>query len=254
MRPPYDGPSADGETPQALPELVSAYQRDHTACADEQHPALRQNLHNRMRLTLEALYAAMRDDLLKEARRWSRSRTARAIWESRAGTASRQEIYETIAQSMMLEIIEALPGIVIDPNRQLQGLLIIIARRGMIGQERKEALPAMNLSQLLAVDDEQRVGAQELTDVDSLGADVTWAAGVDLGALYVITSEFVSRTSTTIDQQIFEARCGREQALSFVQIADRLGAGWTATTVRQRHLRLLKRIRTYLKSLGWNGY
>jgi hypothetical protein len=55
------------------------------------------------------------------------------------------------------------------------------------------------------------------------------------------------------DQRIVLLRWNREPPVPYEAIAQHLGQGWTAQTIRQRHCRLLQRTRVHLQGLGLLG-
>lgn len=234
------------------------------ALRDEQQRVLEQPWRQTMSDAIDELYRALEPDLQKLAGGWIRSKQFHQI----AGTREFSAAVRTLAMSAFSAIIDSLPMLRIDPNRNVRKLLITIARRDLYDQERKIFNPGPR-------DQIKHDGPLKPGDPDAamwqprheaLSNKVTASIELKDGAstdfeeqiidrdrsqrLWPIVTEFLQENLSPEDLWLIQMRWFHEPPMPFKAIAQHLGEGWSEAAVKERHYRILKRTRKYLHDQG----
>ena len=242
---------------QQIVETIVAYQAsyDQFQLLWASDPSKRETLRREMQGELEQLWLLIADDLVKVARGWMRSSLIDSV------TSTQSEAIQSLAMTVFLDIIEALPRLRIDPERNVRGYLASIARRGLYQEHRKMArtmprspptqpqfsavaepgfptFTSPSISELEAVGDPNQDFEEEL--MRRHHAQATIAAIRDVW----------ENTLTDIDAFIVKHRVECDPPVLFETMAQQLGPGWTASALRKRWQRLIMRTREELRKRG----
>ena len=163
------------------------------------------SLAEQYRKTLEALWEHIAPDLRRVARGWIRSGVAPDI--------------ETLAMNMFSYIVFKLPTLTFDAQRNIRGLLITVARRGMSDDYYRSYATSPKR------EPNQKVNSEGILSA----VDIYWD------------------TLDEADRQIMRLRWRSDPPVSFREIARQLGPGWAEDTVRQRHHRIINATRKQLR-------
>ncbi|HEX5690025.1 MAG TPA: hypothetical protein VFX76_08480, partial [Roseiflexaceae bacterium] len=87
-------------------------------------------------------------------------------------------------------------------------------------------------------------------DEASYNADDRIASHIDHQALLAAIWSYWPKSLSADDLRIVQLRWTSDPPCSFRDIAQQLGSGWAEAAVRQRHHRILKATRNYLRSQG----
>lgn len=156
---------------------------------------------------------------------------------------------------------------IVDPSRNVRGLLITIARRDLFDQERissskrreqsrpDQALPAPGDRDgaMWWSEHDMRGGehaAAEPKDPASSDFEERLIANDQLRRAWPHVLAYWQQTLPPEDLWLLIARWYHDPPIPFKDIAELLGAGWSEAAVKQRHHRILKRTRTYLQEQG----
>jgi len=205
---------------------------------------------------VEQLWPLIAADLMLVARGWLRSHMASNV--------------ESLALNMFAHVVLSLPRLQIDPTRNVRKLLVTIARRGLIDDYRSSHGTSPRRSRH-AEDLAPEAGAPAgrmwyaagtghdgwaadarsgLADPESYGAEERMAAQIDEQAILAAIWAYWPTHLPAEEWQIVQLRWAADPPLSFRDIAAELGPGWTEDAVRQRHHRILKATRAYLREQG----
>ncbi len=249
-----------------LPAIVLRYQQIFWAWEAEAETARRAELRQALHACQEALWPLLAEPLVRVAHSWLRSRMARDMWASPSSYPSREDVLRSLAMNMYLHVVDALPQLRIDPEKNLLACLKKIAAWGMFDEYRRiygdagrqpggqtdapsereaQMWPARpGLSRPTRGDE-----AAELEDPRSVSFEDQLAALLDRQACCQAIWKFWE-TLALPDQRIVVLRWRRTPAQPYETIAQQLGPTWTAATVRQRHHRVISRTRAHLQKLG----
>lgn len=180
-----------------------------------------------------------------------------------SGTRSNDTV-ETIKNSLFAGLIEDLPRIHFDIDKNIVGLLITIADRKW-RDESKRLNPRIELplsenekdyeyeydylwTQSTDDDDEEE------TEYIFASSDIVEGPVVDniqSATYYKLFQEFIQTNSTYIDADLFITK-GRlsDPPISYRDIASSLGQGWSEKLIQMRWYRLTRRFRNYLLESG----
>jgi RNA polymerase sigma factor (sigma-70 family) len=165
---------------------------------------------------------------------------------------------ETQALNMFTDICLALPRLPIDPTRNVRSYLLSIARYRLIDiwrhqskRPRRQGKNHPSDTELHSGSLDARMWLEPPRAVNS-GGDGTDSviASIDdkqiLQAIFAYWKKSLSRH----DYRIMYLRYVYDTQYSYHEIAKDLGQGWTEPTVRQRHFRIIKATRKYLREQG----
>jgi hypothetical protein len=173
--------------------------------------------------------------------------------------------------NLYFHVVDALPQLHVDPDKNLLACLKTIARRGMFDENLRIYQDALRHSIVGAADQTAASGSRsaqmwpehrrsdprmqydlresDLIDPHSVDFEDQLVAALDQRACYQAVWAFW-QTLADVDEQIVQLRWNARPPVPFETIAQQFGAGWTAAAVRQRHCRILSRTRTHLQEQG----
>ena len=240
----------------SLAELVLRCQQSHAAWS-ETPGEIGAAAGAEYKAQLEQLWHVLADDLRLVARGWMRSNIAPDI--------------DSLAMNLFANLVFSLPKLLIDPTRNVRTFLITVARRRMIDDYRR-SYAAPGRRQPKAADEPIGPGAPgarmwqteheaddanaamrvdaDLADDASYTAEERLAARIDHQALLAAIWSYWPKSLSADDLRIVQLRWTSDPPCSFRDIAQQLGSGWEEAAVRQRHHRILKSTRNYLRSQG----
>jgi len=254
-----------------LPAVVLRYQELYHSWSVETHAARRAALRTTLHACQEELWLLLAEPLLRVAHGWLRSGMARDMWACPTSYPNREDVLRSLAMNMYLHVIDALPQLQVDPNKNLLACLKKIATWGMFDEHQRiyrdapgqsggqaaEPMPAPGspAAQMWTArtrsDTHRHDGqdASELADPHSVDFEDQLAALLDQRACCQAIWAFWE-TLATVDQRIVLLRWNRQPPVPYETIAQQLGPDLTAATVRQRHCRIMSRTRSHLQKLG----
>lgn len=267
----FSQPSSDLSPSDQLLTVVLHYQqiyRDWSVEVDkERRAALRDALHR----CQEDLWPLLAAPLLIVARGWLRSGMAQDMCASPTSYPDVENVLCSLAMNLYIHIVDALPQLQVDRDKNLLACLKLIARRGMFDENLRiyRAVPrqsnARATEQTIAPGtrsaqmwpEHRRSNAHmrdnlheaEPVDPDTVDFESQLVTALDQRTCCQAVWTFW-QTLAGEDQQIVQLRWNHEPSVPFETIAQQFGPGWTAGTVRQRHCRILQRTRTHLQELG----
>jgi hypothetical protein len=240
-----------------LARLIHKYQDAYHALADARSLRQQEGLNKRIVNCLEEIYRILHEPLRREARSWQRSRSFHEFVDSIADHERYDLAIDRFAMQLFLHILEDLHTIRIDPTRDLIGLCVTIARRGMYREERRIfsvrkragdtiilVLPLLRVSDGLDSPTEREF---DIADDTSEAAFARVIDQVSRDAQRRLLARALESITDPVDQQIVLDRLLRPRPLPFKQIAERIGAGWTAGAVRKRYERVRKQLLRFLR-------
>jgi DNA-directed RNA polymerase specialized sigma24 family protein len=249
--------SAPAPMPLSIAVLAVLCQESYRSWASAASENDKQALRERNRSYVELLWIALADDLRIAARSWIRSQIAPDV--------------ESLAMNMFSHIIFTLPKLRIDPARNVQGLLLTVARRGIIDEYRRNyAAPVRRQPAGSALERAAGTRATQMWPGPSSHAPTVAPAEAHLEAVDPASYDAEDRVARALDNQdvlraiwaywpkslsaddfqIMRLRWLSDPPRSFKEIAQLLGAGWSEDAVRQRHHRVLKDTRAHLREHG----
>lgn len=240
----------------ALLQHALSYQAGIRALEDEPDAIIRSALRAQIRHDAERIVGDLEPDLITIAQAFMRRSTARALLATRAQLDTYQEVRRSMALSLAFHILDQLPRLTLDPARDPRPLLLAVARRKQISEERRmegrswprgDQGPAEVSLQAEFFTDAGEPITHEPEDPAAEGAFAEVEARLDGGALADRVRAFSERWLSPEDQRVVAARLGQSPPAPFAEIAAQLGPGWSEATVRQRYRRALKRIREHLE-------
>jgi DNA-directed RNA polymerase specialized sigma24 family protein len=251
----HSNQDSDSEQP-TLDQIILLCQQSHSewsAAPANEHATARAQY----RANLEQLWVAIADDLRLVARGWMRSNMAPDT--------------ESLALNMFAHLVMSLPNLKIDPARNVRKFLITVARRRMIDDYRRSyaapgrrspktddqpldpGAPGARMWQTERDAEDAAASSQldaGIADEASYTAEEQLAARIDHQALLAAIWSYWPKSLSAEDLRIVRMRWATEPPCSFREIARRLGGVWAEDAVRQRHHRILKATRDYLRSCG----
>jgi len=211
-------------------------QQDYKRWTEESDLAARAACAEDYRQSLEALWEAIAPDLRRVAPGWIRSGMAPDI--------------ESLAINMFSYIVFKLPTLSINTNLNVRGLLVTVARRGLIDDYRRSYAVnprRQSKQQVVSLDDQMYVADEQRSDVE--GEAIQKIDGDDVLAA-------VEKYWMTLDDEekkIMQLRWQTDPPHSFREIAKQLGSGWAEDAARQRHHRIMNATRKHLRELNLLG-
>ena len=251
-----------------LQASVYEYQQAYHLWRDAPNQILRAQARLRLQQAQEHFWGQIADALFDVAKGWCVSAIGQEL--APAGTASSRstDTLESLAMSMYLYVIEALPKLEVDPKQNLRACLMQIARRRLIDEDRRRkrnsfghskpapeptsgsSASAMWLTRIrasgLALGD---TNEPEIIDASSQDYADAIASRIDRDALIATVHDFWRATLPPDDQRIMQ-RWEHEPPTTFRDLAAQLGPGWSESMIRQRHYRIMQRTRAYLNEQG----
>lgn len=205
---------------------------------------------------LEDLYQLSRQDVEKQCAYW--------LWRfptlNTTGEHTYQRAAAQLGMNIFADIIEDLLRVTIDPNRNAYGLVMTMAHHALYdlnqrtqGHRRARptrllqsgdpdalmAPPTVRAAHSLSYDDEGSL-------LDMPDPEVDFTARVlereRLRHCWPMVQRVLEATSA-IDRYIFAQRVEQDPPTPFEIIAQQLGPGWTEGAVKQRHHRLMQRLK-----------
>lgn len=244
---------------QRLCVAVLAYQRalaEYREATDTAHRAALLELQQQL---LEQIYTDLHDPLLSLVKGWGRSLL---VQEQRSTSANANDALEAIVMSVFGDVAFALQTCKLDPTRDVCKFLIQIARNQLHNQEytiynsrlhffkrdqgnQFSMWPARQGSvggvwqSTSGTEDESYLAEPE--DPASIDFDNQLIRHRDNQTFLCSLLQFWQTSLSDDDFLIVGLRWMVDPPRSFNAIARRLGEGWSAATVRQRHRRILQR-------------
>ena len=233
----------------ALFALTRTCQLSFAAWQDAVTISERELLRAEHRAHVEHLWDALQPELHGIARRWRRSGMAPDV--------------QSLAMSMFVAIITVLPTLDIDPAGNVRGLLLTIVQRHTIDEYRKHhRIPPRRRpaaahdgtwadGRMWPGEDHVAAGSAIATIADPASYDTdSIASRVDHEHLLRAIWDYWPGQLSPLDFQIVQLRWQSEPPMHFIEIARLFGSGWEESAVRQRHHRILKETRQFLRSQG----
>jgi len=237
--------------PDAAAEIVLLVQRcqDHWGMwASVDDEPQRQIMRDAHKLYLEQLWVALEPYLRRVAYNWLRSNLAPDV--------------DSLTQSMFSYVIEALPRLRLNPEKNPISYLMTIAWRGCYDEygryydvRRVRRRPS---DQLDEEGDEEAEGSKGLRFNEELPvqladqqAELADRVIDQLAETTVLQAVRVYWHTLAVDnQRIMEWRSFVDPPRSFKEIAADLGPGWTEAAARKRYSRVMEATRDHLKKHG----
>jgi len=214
--------------------LTLGYQNDYAIWAAEQDAAAHEQCSIICRQWLEKLWHEIAPDLRPVARGWLRSGIALDS--------------ESLAMNMFTYIVEKLSTLNIDPQRNVRGLLVTVARRGIIDdyQHSYAVSPKRHPSRIAVSFDT----IPDLIDHQNSDVEVQVMYRIDHTVVLETVWGYWKSSLVQDDMKIMHLRWQIDPPCSFRDIAQQMGAGWIEDTVRQRHHRIMNATRKHLRDRG----
>jgi hypothetical protein len=224
-----------------------------------------------VRECLYVLWMLLAEPLLRVAAGWTDS----GQFEELMGTRTRGDALEALAMGMFVNIIEALPRLIIDPEKNVLGLLLTIARRGISRENRQiyrdtprkaaaktsrpNPLPGtpdasmaplpVSASGPMGVIDGESGEQVEPVDPESLEIEELLLRACHHQDCWNALREWMDTLSRE-NLLILKSRWFVDPPISYEDIAQLLGAGWTAAAARRRMSRMLDAAAQWLRERG----
>jgi hypothetical protein len=238
------------------------------AAADpDDHEGLREQI----RESQYVLWMLLAEPLMRVAAGWTNSGSFEDLIRVRA----RRDALEALAMGMFLNIIEALPSVNIDPERNVLGLLLTIARRGIARENRQiyqrtprrpthttqelnplpgtrdasMAPPPLSASGPMGIIDGERGEQIEPVDPASLEIEESLLRACHHRQCWDALQEWMGTLSRE-NLLILKARWFADPPSPYEDIVQMLGAGWTTAAARRRLSRLLDAAAEWLREQG----
>lgn len=215
--------------PDKLDEIAQHCQEHYSAWVNTQDEAEQAQYAEEYRRSLEALWEEIVPDLRRVARGWIRSGVAPDL--------------ETLAMNMFSYIVFKLPVLALDNQRNIRGLLITVARRGMSDDYYRSyaSSPKRQPHIIVSFDDQLDLADEARSGVENDAVQKVNSEGI-LSAVDIYWDSL-----DEADRQIMHLRWRTDPPCSFREIAQQLGPGWAEDAVRQRHHRVINATRKYLR-------
>jgi hypothetical protein len=252
--------------------VATSYQNIFKAWSLEIDQDRREHWRNLLRPHLEQLWKLLEDKLVEVACGLLWTGMAQDLLTNPDSYPFLSDVHNALAVNLFYHVIDRLPKLPIDPNKNLLGLLLVAARRGFLTEnrriyhkivrysirkkssraptsgDREEALSSERSSTASYL--RSHFNLVELADpqCDDIAGDVV--AALHRKGCWEAMPAFWRKHRRSEDRFIFEARCLAEVPTPFKKIAERLGPGWTEAAVRVRYHRVVREIRRYLTKLG----
>lgn len=259
---------ANGALQHRLCIAVLAYQRalaEYRESTDTMRKAALLDLQQQL---LEQIYADLHDPLFSLVKGWGRSLL---MQEQRSTSANANDALESITMSVFGDVAFALQTCKLDANRDVCNFLIQIARNKLHDQEYRIYNNRLHLTQR---DENYQSsmwpapqswvggvwGTESSAEDQSYLAEPEDPASIDFDNQLIrhrddetflrSVLQFWKTGLSGRDFLIVKLRWTVDPPLSFLAIAQRLGEGWSAAAVRQRHHRILRRTYDHLIQQG----
>lgn len=254
------------ESSDSLHDIVLNYQqcykRWHAIADSPEREELRQELHH----IQGKLWTLLEEPLMQVAKGWIKSAVVKEILPV-SGTDTHQSVLNSVAMSLYIHVLDALPKLKLDPQKNLLACLMLIVRRRLIDQ--MEPRPpqsdppdtpehpisgtsesAMWLKQVIQTSFVPQDSVQgEYIDPQSQDAEEQQIDTIYQQQMWHEVLLFWRSTLAPEDWKIMQ-RWGLDPPTPFRTIAEALGPGWNESMVRQRHHRIMRRTRKYLHDRG----
>src|SRR5205814_8442168 len=102
-----------------LPAVVLRYQEIYHSWSAETLAPRRAALRTALHACQEELWLLLAEPLLRVAHGWLRSGMARDMWACPTSYPNREDVLRSLAMNMYLHVIDALPQVRVDPNKNL---------------------------------------------------------------------------------------------------------------------------------------
>ena len=215
--------------PDKLDEIAQHCQEQFFAWECAQDLAEQTQYADEYRRSLEALWEEIAPDLRRVARGWIRSGIAPDI--------------ETLAMNMFSYIVFKLPTLAFDAQRNIRGLLVTVARRGMSDDYYRSyaSSPKRQPNSTISFDDQIDLADETRSGIENDAIQKVNSEGI-LSAVDIYWD-----TLDEADRRIMHLRWRTDPPCSFRDIARQLGPGWAEDAVRQRHHRIINATRKQLR-------
>lgn len=224
-----------------LPAVVRSYQASYARLQTTMDSLRIERLRAQLQASADELWRLLESNLMQETQPWVRIGMA-----PDAGA---------LAMMRFAYILEALPRLKVDRQRTMRKLLLAVGQRGLIGEYRwAYSFEPLGLRRQIDRAAEPHVGdllSESVKIVDtSHSPEETTVDRLDREQMLRILRNYWQMTLSAVDLQIVRLRWQSDPPRSFDDIANELGAGWTANSVLLRHHRIMQRTRSYLRDQG----
>ncbi|NJM06516.1 hypothetical protein HC891_10455 [Candidatus Gracilibacteria bacterium] len=228
---------------------VGALREGYAACADTQQ---REGLLAELTQVHMALWKEVHRPLCAIiARNWTRSVLfGQLTTEHRPGTPF-FEIVESLAFNVFGDMLDILPTLKLDPERNGVALLLTIAVRQLSANDkklRKDLHESLNGD----VERDERTAHEEI-DAQQLELFEQTAARIAQQECVQAALAYWHETLDEIDWLLVRARLLTDPQLPFAAIVKMLRPGYNEAALRQRLSRICKRTEEYLRGNGWEA-
>lgn len=235
-------------------------------------PAQREDLAALVRRQNDALWNLMEATLLRDTVRWARS----ASYREYRRTYGHTDALRALAMIGFMAILEALPSVQIQPDKNVVGLLVIIARRGIrhynwksYKEDQPRATPAQNdapapgtaaaamwptveyVKTFFGVLDETTHETVDVVDPKSLDAEERRIQAQHAQLCWRQLWGYWERTLSPESLLIVRKRLLVEPPLPYSEIITLLRDGWTVAAARKRFERAVEQGRRHLYKQGY---
>jgi len=220
--------SAMTEQDHDIDVIALQCQQTYRAWADALDPTVHAARGDAHRQSLERLWEAIAPDLRKVAHGWIRSGMAPDI--------------ESLALNMFSYIVFKLPTLSFNLQRNVRGLLVTVARRGLIDEYRRSYAVSSKRQprQFVSLDDKTDLADDDRSDIEG-----TSIHKIDGNRVLTEVQEYW-RSLNPEETLIMRLRWQTDPPCSFREIAQQMGSGWVEDAVRQRHHRIMNATRKHL--------
>jgi len=201
----------------------------------EREAGRREQLRYETTQTTELIYHLLEKPCRQVVRKWMGSRAF--VYELSDAMDYETRLSEATAWTLA-EIFKELLNIQLDPSKNIEGLIAMIARRRLTDEYRKfRRRRAVVATEALDEQDEECVSYDP--ELDERIADAEEYQQQRQAIL-----NYCHTYLTPVEQNIVEL-CIAEPPLSYAAVAERLGPPWNADNVRQRLCRIRKRMKQH---------
>jgi hypothetical protein len=255
--------------------VVLGFQRTYLAWANENDPERKAAWRDELRLYNDALWELLAGPLHDVARGWINSDVGQEVRATSAGPHCQQDALESLSMHLYWPILDALPKLKIDREKNLLGCLMTIARRGISNENRRVYVKGPGYAHRLEGEpipesgeptaamwpvngndyhSDYFEGAEGQVDPTTWDLEDRLVMIIDRQRCWREVQVFWQRNLVVDDRRIITLRWRTDPPIEFNIVAQRMGPGWTAAAVRQRHARIMRRTREYLQELGLIDY
>lgn len=247
---------------QMLLLALLAYQTAHRnwiGAVEVQHPIQRAQVKH----ALERLWPLLEQALAPVARSWSNAYRQRA-----PGAMNFSEAATELTVSLCLEMVDTIPRLTFEPQRNPAPLLRTIARRRSMDEYRRwtratdpgERAPptpppdsdAQRTARIreLSLDDTILSALAEAANHSGSAFEAALIEQIDRRALFSKIAQYWNRELSADDWLLVQERYIKDPPTPYDELIIRLGAEWSSARARKRLSRILERTAAFLQNSG----